>query len=174
MAGTSTGAYLGWTHHTHVRKCGAMRNLLNEADRRRLGHRLRALRPDAAGRWGRMSAHQMVCHLGDALRVPLGEKVARPVPQGLPIPVMKFVALRVPLPWPRGFPAPPELRQGVGGTRPSDFQRDVEDVIGLFDRFAAADRLAVSTHPIFGPLSVQEWGRWAYLHTHHHLRQFGC
>jgi hypothetical protein len=152
-----------------------MRNLLNEADRRRLGDRLRALRPDAMGRWGRMSAHQMVCHLGDALRVPLGDKTTRPVPPLMPVTVIKFVALRVPFPWPRDFPAPPELRQGVGGTRPSDFQHDVDAVFGLFDRFAAAgDLLALSSHPIFGPLSVQEWGRWAYRHTHHHLRQFGC
>jgi hypothetical protein len=152
-----------------------MRNLLNETDRRRLGVRLRAVRPDSTGRWGRMSAHQMVCHLADALRVPLGDKLARPMPQMLPIPLMKFVALRVPLPWPRGFPAPPELRQGVGGTRPADFERDVDDLVALLGRFASAgDLLALSRHPIFGPLTVHEWGRWGYLHTNHHLRQFGC
>ena len=29
-------------------------------------------------------------------------------------------------------------------------------------------------HPIFGPLSHAAWLRWAWLHTDHHLRQFGA
>jgi len=28
-------------------------------------------------------------------------------------------------------------------------------------------------HPIFGGMSERAWLRWAYLHTDHHLRQFG-
>jgi hypothetical protein len=35
-------------------------------------------------------------------------------------------------------------------------------------------QIAFSTpHPILGPLSQSEWHRWAFLHTDHHLRQFG-
>jgi hypothetical protein len=30
------------------------------------------------------------------------------------------------------------------------------------------------THPIFGRMSEAAWMRWAYLHTDHHLRQFGA
>jgi len=29
-------------------------------------------------------------------------------------------------------------------------------------------------HPIFGWMSEASWMRWAYLHTDHHLRQFGA
>jgi hypothetical protein len=28
-------------------------------------------------------------------------------------------------------------------------------------------------HPVFGPLNTLEWRRFVYLHTDHHLRQFG-
>jgi hypothetical protein len=28
-------------------------------------------------------------------------------------------------------------------------------------------------HPIFGRMTEAEWMRWGYLHTDHHLRQFG-
>ena len=29
-------------------------------------------------------------------------------------------------------------------------------------------------HPLWGRMSEWEWGRWGYLHTDHHLRQFGA
>ena len=28
-------------------------------------------------------------------------------------------------------------------------------------------------HPVFGPMTRGAWLRWGYLHTDHHLRQFG-
>jgi hypothetical protein len=28
-------------------------------------------------------------------------------------------------------------------------------------------------HPMFGAMTTLEWMRWGYLHTDHHLRQFG-
>ena len=29
-------------------------------------------------------------------------------------------------------------------------------------------------HPFFGAMSPNQWLRWGYLHTDHHLRQFGA
>jgi prephenate dehydrogenase len=29
------------------------------------------------------------------------------------------------------------------------------------------------SHPMFGPMSPEDWMRWGYLHADHHLRQFG-
>ena len=51
-----------------------MRTLARECDKAEVLRRLRALRQDSVGRWGRMSAHQMVCHLSDACRAALGER----------------------------------------------------------------------------------------------------
>ena len=42
--------------------------------------RVKALRPHTARRWGRMTAHQMVCHLVDCNRVALGEVVVTAPP----------------------------------------------------------------------------------------------
>ena len=33
--------------------------------------------------------------------------------------------------------------------------------------------LPTPAHPIFGPLTVRQWGVQGYKHTDHHLRQFG-
>jgi hypothetical protein len=53
-----------------------MKSLASERDRAEIFARLERVRPDSARRWGRMSVHQMVCHLADANRMALGRKQA--------------------------------------------------------------------------------------------------
>ena len=104
-----------------------------------------------------------------------GERTTEPAATPLPRPVMKLIALYVPMTWPTGILTTPELDQDVGGTRPVDFDADVAELAALLDRIAAdqPSRFAGRVHPIFGPMSASAWLRWAYLHTDHHLRQFG-
>ena len=68
----------------------------------------------------------------------------------------------------------PEVDQEVGGTRPGEFTEDLKDVEGLLNTVASRRGIGQwPDHPIFGPMSEGDWLRWAYLHTEHHLRQFG-
>ena len=46
-----------------------MKTLAHASDVAELHGRLQKLRPEMAPRWGRMSSHQMVCHLGDCFRM---------------------------------------------------------------------------------------------------------
>ena len=151
-----------------------MKTLARERDKVEVLRRLRAVRPDSVRRWGRMSAHQMVCHLSDAFRMIVDRKpvsLATGFPQRT---VVKWVALYVPLPWPAGILTRPEIDQEFGGTKPSAFDADVEDLEELVDRvMAQVGTLDGRVHPIFGTLSETAWLRWAYLHMDHHLRQFG-
>jgi hypothetical protein len=150
------------------------RNLKDERDREALVARLAQLRPDASPRWGRMSCPEMVSHVCDAFRLALRAEDASLLKVPMPRPLMRLVAFRVPAPWPKGFPAPTRIRQGRGGTPPGEFERDLETAIELTRKVATElPRLAGVQHPIFGRLSAWEWGRWAFLHTDHHLRQFG-
>jgi Protein of unknown function (DUF1569) len=122
-----------------------------------------------------MSSHQMLCHLGDACRVALGEKEVSPASGLLQRTVIKWIALYTPMRWRPGIPTRPEIDQHCSGTRPADFHADVSQVATLLNRIAArpADG-AWPAHPIFGRMSSAAWLRWAYLHTDHHLRQFGA
>jgi Protein of unknown function (DUF1569) len=152
-----------------------MRTLARERDKAEILRRLRALRQDSVGRWGRMSAHQMVCHLSDGYRLVTGERTTQLAATPLPRPMMKWIALYAPIRWPPGIPTTPELDQSVGGTRPADFDADVAELEKLL-REVATDRrgrFAGYLHPIFGRMSESAWLRWAYLHADHHLRQFG-
>ena len=51
-----------------------MRTLSRQRDAAELLRRLGTVRSSSVARWGRMSAHQMVCHLGDSFRMAIGEK----------------------------------------------------------------------------------------------------
>lgn len=85
---------------------------------------------------------------------------------------MKWGALYLPMPWPKGVPTRPEVDQNKGGTRPGDFEADKSKLIAAFSRFAKTD-MTGRAHPIFGVMTEAQWKRWGYLHTDHHLRQFG-
>lgn len=122
-----------------------------------------------------MTAHQAVCHLADSLRGVLGDRPIPPIPNLLVKTVGRAFALWTPLPWPKGTPTAPIVDQVAGGgTPPGDFGRDVAELSALLDRFAAMDSRALHPHPVFGRLTRGEWGRWAWRHADHHLRQFGA
>lgn len=150
-----------------------MRSLHTPGEMDRLKVRLSRVQPDTSRRWGRMSAHQMICHLSDAFRFALGEREGTPVRFPLPPGVVRFVALRLPLPWPKGAPTMREMDQSLEGTPPRDFLADREELAALMDRFAAATG-GWPPHPVMGKMSRQDWSRWGYLHADHHLRQFGA
>ena len=87
--------------------------------------------------------------------------------------VVKWVALYAPLRWPADIRSSPELEQAEGrGTAPSEFAADLAALCDLAR--SAALPGARAPHPLFGPLSHAAWLRWAWLHTDHHLRQFGA
>ena len=151
-----------------------MKHLGDAAVCQRILQRIAVLKPEAPPRWGRMTANQMLCHLTDSFRVSMGEKQASPATGILQRSLIKWIALYVPVPWPKGVPTRPEVEQGVGGTQPSGFARDRAGLISVIERFSDPNRqFQGNQHPIFGKMREKEWLRWGYLHADHHLRQFG-
>jgi hypothetical protein len=158
----------------------AKRTLANPADKQQIVERLQKIQSSSARRWGKMTAQQMICHLADSFRVTIGEKdwtteriSVRPIP--MPNWFVKWVALEVPLRWPRGVPTRPEVDSERGGTPASSFEGDLRELRRLLDRFTGQPRdFEWQTHPIFGDMSDAQWMRWGYLHMDHHLRQFGA
>jgi uncharacterized protein with PIN domain len=153
-----------------------MKTLARTEDKAEILRRLRTVCPDSARRFGKMSAHQMVCHLGDSFRAMMGRRPVSHESNVLGRTVVKWIALYGPFRWPTGYPTRPELDQVAGsGTAPGEFERDVANLEALVDEVtAAARRFAWEAHPVFGRMADSAWLRWAYLHMDHHLRQFGA
>jgi hypothetical protein len=136
--------------------------------------RLENLTPATPHLWGKMSAHQMICHLNDAFKLYTG--VITAAPPGFPYPskLLKWACLLIPIQWPKGFKTVPEVDQEQGGTRPVEFVRDVAELRGQINYFTEIPKsFAWPTHPYLGRMSASDWMRLGYLHTDHHLRQFG-
>ena len=152
-----------------------MKTLANPRDKQSILERLAAIEPGCRAGWGRMSAHQMLCHLSDSYLAVMGEKYVRPASGPLQRTVLKWIALYAPVPWPRGIPTRPEMDQCLGGTAPLEFEQDKETLVTVIQRFSNPQRdFEWSAHPIFGKMPDPAWLRWGYLHADHHLRQFGA
>jgi hypothetical protein len=149
------------------------KTLQNLSERQAIALRLAELSPEDKARWGSMSVHQMVCHLDDSYKVPLGQKTASPATGFIQRTVLKWAALKAPMQWPRGFRTRPEIEQGKGGSVPVDFHSDLASLLSTLSRFCDGLPNPCFPHPIFGEMSVEDWMRWGYLHADHHLRQFG-
>jgi hypothetical protein len=135
--------------------------------------RIARVGPTDVGLWGSMTAHQMLCHLRDSFGCPLGQRPATPAKKSrIPVPVFKWLALSFPRKWPKGVPTMPEIDQHIGGTRPAEFAADQAALLAKLDEFARSAG-PWAPHPMFGAMTTAEWMRWGYLHSDHHLRQFG-
>lgn len=142
--------------------------IYDERARAALLQRLEALRPDAVPRWGRMTAPQMVTHLLEAYRMPSGDLRIRRA--AVPFrALVRWLMLYV-LPFPKGAPTAPQLLARV----PASWDADAA---ALRAAIAAATRphagTPVGDHPLFGDMSVDDWGVLLHKHTDHHFRQFG-
>jgi len=51
-----------------------MKTLGNEVDRNLVLDRLARLAPESSRQWGKMTPHQMVCHLNDSFKSVIGER----------------------------------------------------------------------------------------------------
>jgi hypothetical protein len=153
---------------------GRMKTVAQAAVLQSLIERLGRIRPESQRRWGTLTAHEMLCHLGDAAEMCLRDR-----PRKKPVPLrrrrlMKWLALYAPFPWPRGYPTNPEFDPKREGTRPSQFAVDLKRAIAGVQGIATAQPETLEpAHGVFGTMSLEDWQRWAFKHTDHHLRQFG-
>ena len=136
--------------------------------------RLNRLEPGADRKWGTLTPGEMLCHLGDATDSVLGHRRTSDYKINLKRrPMLKWLILRTPMPWPRGVRSRAGIDPKREGTRPSDFEKDRARVISGLRELATRDNELAPTHGILGPMTVADWRIWAWRHTDYHLRQFG-
>ncbi len=132
--------------------------------------RMERLSPEHRPRWGRMSVGQMLCHLSDYFDLSLGRTTGTPFGNALTQAALRWLVLRVGMPCPRNVRTLPEFQQ----TAPEAFGHDYARVRDCLQEFhERRDRADWPRNPAFGMLTREQWGRLAWLHVDHHLRQFG-
>ncbi|MDH5551411.1 MAG: DinB family protein, partial [Gemmatimonadota bacterium] len=84
---------------------------------------------------------------------------------------VRFLALYVLPRTPRGIKSGAEPASKVVDA--AAFAQDRDRAIQLLRQLAAQGQTHVPEHPAFGQMTRGDWLRYGYLHTDHHLRQFG-
>ena len=156
-----------------------MRSLADPKVCASLKRRLDKLTPSTPPQWGVMSSLQMLRHLAAAFEMALGDCLVVDRPERrLDNRIMRFISVTLPLRWPRGVPTIPEtdiaahpsITQSV-----ASFAGQRDALVALIARFSQAKAGDLRPkHPLLGPFSHDQWMRWGFRHTDHHLRQFGC
>jgi hypothetical protein len=127
---------------------------------------LRRVRPDSQRRRGVLTAHQMLCHLGDASAMVLGERPRNAPARMRRRRVVKALVLWSALPWPHGWPTNPQHNPMVAGTQPSSFSSDLQRVSVGLERIATASADTLEpVHGFFGVMTVRDWQRCVPAHN---------
>jgi Protein of unknown function (DUF1569) len=142
--------------------------LLNPKEREAILSRLRRLDPSQQPLWGSLTAPRMICHLGDQLRVAVGDSPTQPTDNLASRTLLKWLVVYSPM---RAPPGKVQTAPEMLTTQPSNWSVDFQAVESLIQRLGTTPTQAV--HPFFGPLTHRGWGRLAWKHLDHHLRQFG-
>jgi hypothetical protein len=146
-----------------------MQHLHDAGDRAEILRRLKALRPDADRRWGKMSVGQMLWHVSVAMEGALGRGEVDAMKVPLPRPVMKFIVIN--MPWPKGAPT---LKQWIPQSESHDFSSERDRCCRLVDEIASKPLGdAWPDSPTLGRMSGRDVSRLHAKHLNHHLTQFG-
>lgn len=130
--------------------------------------RLKTLTPTAQPQWGTFTAPRLLCHLADQLRVGLGEIPTIPRGSFATRTILKWIVVYTPM---RPPPGKAQTSPEMLTTAPAGWDADLRVCEQLVERLATAT--SAPAHPFFGALSPSGWGRLAWKHFDHHLRQFG-
>lgn len=146
-----------------------MGSLMNEAERQAILGRLDRITPRHSAKWGSLSAHGMLCHLGDQLAVATGDLPTVRQDNWLSRLLGKWLVIRSPINAPKGkVPTSPEML----ATAPTEWEADLARCRALAARVGSGEGKGI--HPAFGPLSASDWARLSWKHMDHHIRQFGA
>ena len=143
-----------------------MKNLFNEAELKLITDRLNGLEGTEQRLWGKMTLGQMLRHCRLQLDMALKHVPAKDI---FPSP-MQWITKHTfgfMIPWPKNLVAAPEMKV----TKDAEFAKEREL---LLERIAQMQlQNDFGSHPFFGKMNKEEWGKIAYKHLDHHLRQFG-
>jgi len=149
-----------------------MKSIFEENAYNEIKNRLENLNENATANWGKMNVVQMLEHCTKPIELALGESEIKK-PNWLKKSLFKLVApsLYNDKPWKQGLPTAKEYII----TDSLNFNDQKEKLKSKIDKMSQSkDYFEPSKeHPYFGNFTAEQWGKSAYKHLDHHLRQFG-
>ena len=135
---------------------------------------IKNLPADATGKWGKMTAQQMIEHVSGFFKVSTNQLNFSLVTAMEHLPKYKeFLLSEKEFKENTKAPVLPEEPLPVNFSTIKEAVADLEKQIQLFvDKFSSGE-IVSSQHPVFGDLNFEEWVLLHYKHLLHHAKQFG-
>lgn len=144
-----------------------MRTLHHPKGSNSILQRLETLNGTETRQWGTMTESQMLKHCRKQIGLALGKIPSKPMfPR--PIQWLSKVTFGYYIPWPKNLVTAPEMMVAEDET----FEIEREKLLYSIQKLVETDTF--HPHPIFGNMNKEDWGKIAYKHLDHHLRQFGA
>jgi len=147
-----------------------MKTVLDKITRDALIARLKTLDENSTPLWGKMNVYQMLKHGTVSEEMYLGKNPYKRVLLGRLIgkrTLKNFLKDEAPMP--RNAPTGADF---IITETTGDVLAERDKWIALIGEYAALNQEI--THWFFGKMTKEQIGYFAYKHTDHHLRQFGC
>ncbi len=152
-----------------------MKNILEVSTQKEIKIRINSLNEKSIRLWGKMTINEMVCHCTDQIKMAVGVIPTKYVGNFFLNTIAKHLIL-LGMPVPKGkIETVPELKQGIGGSKPKNLDYDKNELLELTNNFnAIIEKNPNQIHPAFGKMNTKQWARLCYLHLNHHLKQFSA
>ena len=144
------------------------KSLLDDAPYAEIMARVEKLSADSTPLWGKMTVGQMLSHCTEVQEVANGKPLeGTPFIARLFKGMIKKMLLNNKRP-PHNIKTHPQY---VVST-PADFEEEKRRLVASMASFRANGPTSTE-HPLFGPMTNDEWGWLYFKHMNHHLEQFG-
>lgn len=147
-----------------------MRTLLDTDAAAGLTDRAMKLEIDSARRWGSMNVTEMLFHCNVCNRIIL-EETSKFKEPNLRERLIKFITLNILTSFPGNLKGP-VLNNTKGLVNENEFEKQKQRFVETIQRFPVHDKPMTARQPLLGSLNTEEWGKFAWMHMDHHLRQF--
>ena len=149
-----------------------MASLFTSTDVDALFNRIHNLQAGARPRWGTMTAASMLLHCRIVTEAILQQQPSdrRPQPKQW---LLRTLVLNGVVKIPHGRPMPKHIAAQMAEAGDAVFEAERIRLHQAIEAFPGFQGRLNGAHPHFGRMSHTDWGRFAWTHLDHHLRQFG-
>jgi hypothetical protein len=148
-----------------------MNSIFNSTDNKELIERVKKLSPETQALWGKMDVAQMLAHTHQPLLVMKGDKKIKFTLIGALLGnYLKKKFLKD-----KGFGKNLGTHAQFKVVDKKQFESEKQKLIEtlLLLEKTGTSIITKNKHPFFGNMTHDEWADMMYIHTNHHLKQFG-
>lgn len=149
------------------------KNILEQFGAEDVLTRIQTLKASTTAVWGTMTVAQMLRHCNDINTSILESDNTQKQPRTLKHHLFRTLLLYVLPQIPKGIKGPKRFTANLQDPG-IDFDTELRRYKEIAQRFPQHTSEITLAHPFVGRLNTRQWGRFAWMHLDHHLRQFGA